>query len=172
MNIYPAIDILNGTPVRLRQGRYDDVTVYGEPLRMAERWSNAGAQWLHIVDLDGALEGTARNHGTIAEIAKEFPGLSIQLGGGNRSMSRLEEVFAAGVQRAVLGTSAVTDQDFVGKAFQRYENRIAIGIDARDGFVKVSGWTEDSKIGAIELARRLEQLGARLVIYTDISRDG
>jgi len=172
MNIYPAVDILNGQAVRLRQGRKEDVTVYGRPLEMAQRWERAGAEWLHVVDLDGAFEGSPKNHQSIAEIAATIPQIKIQVGGGMRSMSALEQVFHAGVRRAVLGTSAVTDSKFVKEALKQWGDRIAIGIDARDGIAKVSGWTEDSRIGAVELARRLEGEGAKRVIYTDIARDG
>ncbi len=172
MNIYPAVDILKGQAVRLRQGRADDVTVYGQPLEMAQRWFLAGAQWLHVVDLDGAFEGKPANHDVIARIASSLPNLKVQVGGGIRNITTVENLLTAGVQRVVLGTSAVNDLQFTGDALQRFGERIAIGIDARDGIAKVSGWTEDSRIGAIELARRLENLGARLVIYTDISRDG
>jgi len=172
MNIYPAVDILKGKAVRLKQGRADDVTVYGQPLEMAQRWFNAGAQWLHVVDLDGAFGGAPANHDIIAQIARALPKLQVQVGGGIRSMAVIENLFAAGVVRAVLGTSAVNDPKFTGEALKRYGDRIAIGIDARDGIARVSGWTETSQIGAIDLARKLEQAGARLVIYTDISRDG
>jgi phosphoribosylformimino-5-aminoimidazole carboxamide ribotide isomerase len=172
MNIYPAVDILNGQAVRLRQGRKEDVTIYGRPLEMAQQWAQAGAEWLHVVDLDGAFEGSPKNHAFIAEIASAIPGLKIQVGGGMRTMSALDQVFQAGVHRAVLGTSAVTDSAFVKEALKRWGNRIAIGIDARDGVAKVSGWTEDSRLGAIDLAQRLENEGATRVIYTDISRDG
>lgn len=172
MNIYPAVDILKGQAVRLRQGRKEDVTVYGRPVEMAQRWADSGAEWLHVVDLDGAFEGVPRNHASIAEIAAAVPRLKIQVGGGMRNMTALDDVFSIGVRRAVLGTSAVTDSRFVNEALARWGDRIAIGIDARDGIAKVSGWTEDSKIGAVDLARRLEGEGARLVIYTDISRDG
>jgi phosphoribosylformimino-5-aminoimidazole carboxamide ribotide isomerase len=172
MNIYPAVDILNGQAVRLRQGRKEDVTVYGQPLEMAQRWARAGAEWLHVVDLDGAFEGSPKNHASIAEIAAALPALRLQVGGGMRSMSILDRIFNSGVRRAVLGTSVVTDSSFVHEALKRWGDRIAIGIDARDGIAKVSGWTEDSNVGAIELARRLENEGAKRVIYTDISRDG
>jgi phosphoribosylformimino-5-aminoimidazole carboxamide ribotide isomerase len=172
MNIYPAIDILGGQAVRLRQGRKEDVTVYGHPLDMARRWAEAGAEWLHVVDLDGAFEGSPRNHASIREIATALPQLKVQVGGGIRNIAAVETIFAAGVRRVVLGTSAVADAAFVAKALQIWGDRIAIGIDARDGIAKVSGWTEDSRIDAIELAQRLESEGATLVIYTDISRDG
>jgi phosphoribosylformimino-5-aminoimidazole carboxamide ribotide isomerase len=172
MNIYPAVDILKGQAVRLRQGRKEDVTVYGRPVEMADRWARAGAQWLHVVDLDGAFEGKPMNHASITEIARAVPALKVQVGGGMRSMAALEGVFQAGVQRAVLGTSAVMDSEFVKEALKTWGERIAIGIDARDGVAKVSGWTQDSDISALELARRLENDGASVVIFTDISRDG
>jgi phosphoribosylformimino-5-aminoimidazole carboxamide ribotide isomerase len=172
MNIYPAVDILKGKAVRLKQGRADDVTEYGQPLAMAQRWFNAGAQWLHVVDLDGAFGGLPANHEIIAQIARTLPKLRVQVGGGIRNMAVIENLFAAGVQRAVLGTSAVNDPKFTSEALKRYGDRIAVGIDARDGIARVSGWTETSQIGAIDLARKLEDQGARLVIYTDISRDG
>jgi phosphoribosylformimino-5-aminoimidazole carboxamide ribotide isomerase len=172
MNIYPAVDILNGKAVRLLQGRKEDVTVYGQPVEMARRWARAGAEWLHVVDLDGAFEGKPRNQKSIAEIVSAVPQLKVQVGGGMRSMAILESVFAAGAQRAVLGTSVVTDPSFASEALKTWGDRIAIGIDARDGMAKVSGWTEDSRINAVELAKRLEGEGASLVIYTDISRDG
>jgi phosphoribosylformimino-5-aminoimidazole carboxamide ribotide isomerase len=172
MNIYPAVDIMKGQAVRLRQGRAEAVTVYGKPLEMAERWFNAGAEWLHVVDLDGAFDGRPANHDVITQICRSLPGLKIQVGGGIRNISTVENLLTAGIQRVVLGTSAVNDAQFTGEALQRFGERIAIGIDARDGIAKVSGWTEDSRIGAIDLARRLEGMGARLVIYTDISRDG
>jgi phosphoribosylformimino-5-aminoimidazole carboxamide ribotide isomerase len=172
MNIYPAVDIFKGKAVRLKQGRADDVTIYGQPMEMAKRWFDAGAQWLHVVDLDGAFGGAPANHDIIAQIARTLPELRVQVGGGIRSMAVIENLFESGVQRAVLGTSAVNDPKFTSEALKRYGDRIAIGIDARDGIARVSGWTETSQIGAIDLARKLEQEGARLVIYTDISRDG
>jgi phosphoribosylformimino-5-aminoimidazole carboxamide ribotide isomerase len=172
MKIYPAVDILGGQAVRLRQGRKEDVTVYGRPIEMAHRWASAGAEWLHVVDLDGAFKGSPRNHSSIAEITASVPHLKIQVGGGLRNMEALEQVFRAGVRRAVIGTSAVTDTMFVKNALKQWGDRIAIGIDAQDGIARVSGWTEDSNMGAIELARRLEGEGAKRIIYTDISRDG
>lgn len=172
MNIYPAVDILSGQAVRLRQGRREDVTVYGQPLEMAQRWAKAGAEWLHVVDLDGAFEGGPRNHASITEIVAAFPGLKVQVGGGIRTMAALDSVLRTGVRRAVLGTSAVVDPEFVKSALRSWGDRVAIGIDARDGIAKVSGWTEDSQLNAVELARRLEGEGATVVIYTDIARDG
>jgi len=172
MKIYPAIDILQGKAVRLRQGRAEDVTVYGRPLEMAQRWRRAGAEWVHVVDLDGAFDGVPRNLDVVAQIAQTLPTLRLELGGGIRNMATLEEVLGTGVYRAILGTSAVANPAFVAEALKQYGSRVAVGIDARDGVARVSGWTEDSRIGAIDLAQRLERLGALLVIYTDIARDG
>jgi phosphoribosylformimino-5-aminoimidazole carboxamide ribotide isomerase len=173
MNIYPAIDILNGKAVRLLQGKAENATVYGDPVEMAHRWIAAGATWLHIVDLDGAFEGDPRNRGIVRRIAQTFPEVHVQLGGGIRSMEALEEVFDAGVARAVLGTSLVTDTTFAGEALRKYPDRVVMGIDARDSLVKVAGWAEETYIDAISLAQRLaEDFGARMVIYTDIARDG
>jgi phosphoribosylformimino-5-aminoimidazole carboxamide ribotide isomerase len=172
MKIYPAIDILGGKAVRLKQGRAADATIYGEPVEMARRWVGKGAEWLHVVDLDGAFEGTPRNLGLLREMAAAVPAAKIQVGGGIRTMSVVESLLGAGIQRVVLGTAAVQDPDFVKHALVERRDNVAIGIDAREGKVKVSGWTEDSNIEAIELARRLQSIGAHLVIYTDISRDG
>jgi len=172
MTIYPAIDILGGQAVRLIQGRKDQMTVYGDPIEMATKWVNKGAEWLHVVDLDGAFEGKPKNLGVLRNMAAAVPKAKIQVGGGIRSMSTVGLLFDAGIERIVLGTAAVQDQEFVKNALAKHSGRVAIGIDARDGNVQVSGWTEDSQIGAIDLARRLQDAGVRLVIYTDISRDG
>ena len=172
MTIYLAIDILRGQAVRLIQGRKDQMTVYGDPIEMATKWVNKGAEWLHVVDLDGAFEGKPKNLGVLRNMAAAVPKAKIQVGGGIRSMSTVGLLFDAGIERIVLGTAAVQDQEFVKNALAKHSGRVAIGIDARDGNVQVSGWTEDSQIGAIDLARRLQDAGVRLVIYTDISRDG
>ena len=172
MKIYPAIDILGGKAVRLKQGRAADATVYGDPLEMASKWVGKGAEWLHVVDLDGAFEGKPRNLDLLRDMAASVPTAKIQVGGGVRSMSVVESLLDAGIQRVVLGTAAVQNPDFVKAALAERTHNIAIGIDAREGTVHVAGWTEDSNIGAIELAKKLQDLGAHLVIYTDIARDG
>jgi phosphoribosylformimino-5-aminoimidazole carboxamide ribotide isomerase len=172
MKIYPAIDMLGGKAVRLIQGRKTDATVYGDPLEMAGKWVRKGAEWLHVVDLDGAFEGAPRNLPVLREMAAAFPNAKIQVGGGIRSMPVIENLLDAGIQRVVLGTAAVQDPDFVKKALKAQPHNVAIGIDARDGNVQIAGWREDSHITAIDLAKRLQELGARLVIYTDIARDG
>ena len=172
MRIYPAIDILNSKAVRLTQGHRDQATVYGEPIEMAAKWVSQGAEWLHVVDLDGAFEGKPKNLNLLRDMARAVPNAKIQVGGGIRSMSIVESLLDAGIQRVVLGTAAVHDQEFVKNVIEMQPHNVAIGIDARDGKVQVAGWTEASELGAIELARKLQDIGARLVIYTDISRDG
>jgi phosphoribosylformimino-5-aminoimidazole carboxamide ribotide isomerase len=172
MKIYPAIDILGGNAVRLKQGLKTEVTLYGDPLEMASKWVSKGAEWLHVVDLDGAFEGSPKNLHILREMVAAVPGAKIQVGGGIRKMSVVDVLLNAGVRRIVLGTAAVQDQEFVKHLLAIEAHSVAMGIDARDGFVQVSGWTQSSSVGAIELARRLQDLGAEIVIYTDISRDG
>jgi phosphoribosylformimino-5-aminoimidazole carboxamide ribotide isomerase len=172
MNIYPAIDILGGKAVRLKQGRKAEATVYGDPLEMASKWVSKGAEWLHVVDLDGAFLGKLKNLDLLRDMAAAVPYARIQVGGGIRSMTVLDSLLDAGIQRVVLGTATVQDPGFVKEALTLQPHNIAVGIDALDGNVQVSGWTENSDIRAIQLARKLQDLGARLVIYTDISRDG
>ena len=172
MKIYPAIDILDGKAVRLRRGRRADATVYGDPLEMATKWVSKGAEWLHVVDLDGAFLGRLKNLDLLREMAAAVPLAKIQVGGGIRSITVVESLLDAGIQRVVLGTAAVEDPAFVKQALKQQPHNIAVGIDALDGNVQVAGWTENSHIRAITLAKRLQELGARVVIYTDISRDG
>jgi len=172
MKIYPAIDILDGKAVRLRRGRRADATVYGDPLEMATKWVSKGAEWLHVVDLDGAFLGRLKNLDLLREMAAAVPLAKIQVGGGIRSITVVESLLDAGIQRVVLGTAAVEDPAFVKQALKEQPHNIAVGIDALDGNVQVVGWTENSHIQAITLAKRLQELGARVVIYTDISRDG
>src|SRR2546422_483604 len=172
MRIYPAIDILGGKAVRLKRGRKAEATVFGDPLEMATKWVSKGADWLHVVDLDGAFLGKLKNLDLLREMAAAVPLAKIQFGGGIRSMAVLESLLDAGIKRVVLGTAAVQDIAFVKQAVTDQPHNIAICIDALDGNVQLFGWTEDSHIGAIPLAKRLQEFGARLVIYTDISRDG
>ena len=172
MKIYPAIDIMGGKAVRLKQGRKVDATVYGDPLEMAIKWVGRGAEWLHVVDLDGAFSGRLEHLDLLSEMAAAIPDAKIQVGGGIRNMTAVNSLLDAGIQRVVLGTAAVEHPEFVAWALRDWPEQVAIGIDARDGNVQVAGWTEDSRIRAIDLARKLQDLGARLVIYTDISRDG
>src|SRR5438477_8503619 len=161
MKIYPAIDVLGGKAVRLKQGRKAEATVYGDPLEMAAKWVGKGAEWLHVVDLDGAFLGKLKNLELLREMAAAVPLAKIEVGGGIRSMSVVESLLDAGIQRVVLGTAAVQDPGFVKEALTLQPHNIAVGIDALDANVQVSGWTEDSHIGAIGLARKLQYLGAR-----------
>ncbi len=170
--VFPAVDLLGGKCVRLRQGSYSDVTVYSEdPLAVAFSFKKAGAGHIHIVDLDAARTGKPANSPIIAEIARQT-GLFVQTGGGIRNMEILETVLGSGISRAILGTVAVKDRKFTAEALKRYGNRIAVGIDSRNGKVAVQGWTEATEMKTLDLARLIESEGAETVIFTDISRDG
>lgn len=173
MIIYPAIDLLGGHCVRLRQGDYAQVTVYNtDPLDMARQFQAAGAPWLHVVDLDAAKSGIPVHAELIARIRRET-GLQIQTGGGIRQMSHVQTLLEDfGIDRIVLGTAAVRDRAFTEKVLQLYPDRVAIGIDARNGEVSVDGWTQGSGLKALDFAKMMASVGARLAIFTDISRDG
>lgn len=172
MQIYPAIDIKNGQCVRLRQGKFDDVTIYGDdPMKVAERWVESGATYLHIVDLDGAREGTSYNHRIIQQLTERFD-IPIQIGGGIRSMRDIEEKLSLGVARVILGTVAVKNPDLVCDAVKAYGEKIAVGIDAINGRVAINGWEEVSPISALELCVKMKNYGVKTIIYTDISKDG
>ncbi|MDD4796860.1 MAG: 1-(5-phosphoribosyl)-5-[(5-phosphoribosylamino)methylideneamino]imidazole-4-carboxamide isomerase [Eubacteriales bacterium] len=172
MIIYPAIDLKGGACVRLAQGDMHKATVYGDPLEMAKRFAQAGSAWLHVVDLDGAFAGEARNLKIIAAIVEQT-GLLVQTGGGIRTMAHiggmLEDV---GVQRVILGTAAVEQPGLVRAAVRRYGRRIAVGIDAKGGKVAVKGWAEDTGVDAQKLAQDMKEMGVQTIIYTDIARDG
>lgn len=169
--IYPAIDILGGNCVRLYKGDYDRQTIYGSPIEMGKRWELQGAEWLHLVDLDGAKQGQAVNHKVIEQIAAEVR-LKLQVGGGIRTMQQVEAYLESGVERVILGTAAIKDPLFVKQALKRFGEQIVIGIDAKEGKVATEGWIEASTISALELIQQLVDAGARHVIFTDISRDG
>jgi phosphoribosylformimino-5-aminoimidazole carboxamide ribotide isomerase len=172
MIIEPAIDLKDGRVVRLLKGDFDTVhQVAEDPLITARAFADAGANYIHMVDLDGAKSGRRINADLVRQVAQQTP-LRIELGGGIRSMADLEEVFAAGVSRAVIGSAAVTDPDFVREAVRRYGDRIAVGVDTRDGKVKTAGWLEDSGLDYLDVARSMEQLGVRTLIFTDIETDG
>ncbi len=172
MIIYPAVDIRNGRCVRLLQGRFDSETVYGcDPVEMAKKWASIGAEWLHVVDLDGARSGASKNRSIIADIVKQV-GISVQTGGGIRTIDDIDEVMALGAARAVLGTAAVKNPQLAKEAVDKYRDRIAVGIDAKDGKVAMEGWETISGQDAVEFAKRIEQLGVSVIIYTDISTDG
>ncbi len=171
MIIYPAIDIKDGRCVRLLQGRFDDETVFGSPVEMAKKWASMGARWLHTVDLDGARSGKSENRRIVSEIAA-VTGLPVQLGGGIRTMKDIEEVLGLGIQRVILGTAAVNNPQLVREALQKFPGRIAVGIDAKEGRVAVEGWEKVSSHTAIDFAKTMEQLGCKVIIYTDIATDG
>ena len=172
MIVFPAIDVLAGRAVRLKQGDYARVTVYNEdPVAQAAIFAGAGATWMHVVDLDGARDGVPGNARIIERIVSET-GINVEVGGGIRSLSVLERLSAAGVQRMVLGTVLVTDPIFVREAVAAFGERIVAGVDARDGVVAIDGWRAGTKTPARELVTELIDLGIRHLVYTDISRDG
>ena len=172
MQIFPAIDLRGGQVVRLYQGDYDQETVYGaDPRAQARAFLDAGAQYLHVVDLDGARDGTMENFDSIAAIARQG-GLFIEVGGGIRTEDRIRRYLDLGVSRCILGTIAVKDFTFTARMAQAYGDQIAVGVDARDGYVAVNGWKELSQERGVDFCRRLRDVGVRTIIYTDISRDG
>lgn len=172
MIIFPAIDILAGKCVRLHQGRYDAVTVYADdPSEVAKAWQSQGAEWLHVVDLDGAKDGRPVNLAAVAKIAAQVD-LPVQYGGGARTEADLRRLFNIGVRRIVLGTTLITDPEFTEKAVAEFGDRLVAGIDARNGKAAVAGWREDTDVDATELAVELQSRGVARVIYTDISVDG
>jgi phosphoribosylformimino-5-aminoimidazole carboxamide ribotide isomerase len=172
VTIYPAIDLKNGRCVRLAQGRADAETVYfDDPVEPARAFLAAGAEWVHVVDLDGAFDGVPRNLAQVARIAAT--GLRVQCGGGMRTLDVVEEAFHAGVQRVVIGTRACHDPEFVAGLARRFGGaRLAVGIDARDGRVAVRGWVDLSTVRAEALARQVCDLGIETIIHTDIATDG
>lgn len=171
MTIYPAIDIKHGACVRLVQGVAEMETLYfDDPLEPARRFKEEGAEWVHVVDLDGAFTGEPQNTGAIASICQL--GLKVQLGGGIRRIEDVEAAFAAGVARIVVGTRACQDKGFVVDLAERYGTRIAVAIDAREGKVAVKGWVETTEQPAVALAQSVSEVGIETIIYTDISTDG
>ena len=172
MVILPAIDLKNGCCVRLEQGMPDKEKVYsGDPAEMARAWVRQGAQWLHVVDLDGAFAGKPKNL-TALEAIRAAVDIPIQFGGGNRTMDTLKLVFNLGIDRAVLGTAALREPEFLHAACAEFGDRTAVGIDARGGKVAVKGWSDVTDTDAIEFAGEVARQGAGLIIYTDIARDG
>lgn len=172
MIILPAIDLKDGAVVRLYKGSFDTVhQVASDPVTVARAFQEAGAKWMHMVDLDGARDGVRRNADLVRAVSDL--GLQVELGGGIRSMADLEAVFALGVTRAVIGSAAVSNPDLVAQAIAAYgADRIAVGIDARDGKVKTSGWEVDSGLDYLEFAQSMVNLGVKKIIFTDIETDG
>lgn len=170
--IYPAIDLRNGKCVQLTQGDYNKETVFREdPVEVAKEWEQQGAQWIHLVDLDGAKEGHPVNDEMIGHIAKAV-NIPVQIGGGLRSMADVELLLERGVSRVILGTVIIEKPDFVEEALRKHSDKVAIALDARDGFVATRGWLETSQVRADELALQLVDKGAGTFIYTDIAKDG
>ena len=172
MNIIPAIDLLGGKAVRLLKGDYNKVTVYSDdPAAVAESFERAGAEYLHVVDLDGAKDGTTANFETIKKIT-ERTSLSVEVGGGIRTLERVKQYIDIGVDRVIIGTAAVTDPEFLSEAVRLYGEKIVVGVDIKDGFVAIKGWLEVSALSCKEFCKKLEDLGVKTIICTDISKDG
>ena len=173
MLIIPAIDLKDGQCVRLRQGRMEDSTVFsGDPVDIAGRWVEAGARRLHLVDLNGAFVGEPVNGGVVRAIAKAYPDLPIQIGGGIRSAETVRAYLDAGVSYVIIGTKAVKEPDFVAEVCGEFPGHIIVGLDAKNGLVATDGWAEVSEVKAVDLARRFESDGVSAIVYTDIDRDG
>ena len=172
MYIYPAIDLYEGKAVRLYKGDYDQMTVYSEnPAEVAKAFAAAGAKHIHLVDLEGAKKGEPANLSTIRSII-EAADLFVEVGGGIRNLETIEQYRSIGVDRVILGTAAVTDPQFLEAALAKYGEKIAVGVDIKDGFVAIKGWTEKSEVTAEAFFDKMEKLGVKTVICTDISRDG
>lgn len=172
MLIFPAIDLYGGKAVRLYKGDYTQMTVYSDnPLSVARDFENKGAKWVHLVDLEGAKVGTTPNIGVVESIAKNTS-LKCEIGGGIRSMETVEKYFAAGVKRVILGTAAVTDEAFLVSAVEKYGERIAVGVDIKDGMVAIKGWIEKSEYDAFDFCEKMQKIGVKTIICTDISKDG
>lgn len=172
MILFPAIDLKEGRCVRLKQGDMDQVTIFNDdPAAQAATFEGQGFQWLHVVDLDGAFAGKPMNAAAVEAILQRvrFP---VQLGGGIRDMKTVEGWLGKGVARVIIGTAAVRDPGFVREAAKAFPGKVAVGIDARDGFVAVEGWAETSALAADDLGRRFEDAGVAAIVYTDIARDG
>lgn len=172
MYIIPAIDLIDGRAVRLQKGDYAKVTVYSnDPLEVARGFERDGAKLLHVVDLDGAKDGTTANFDTVRKIVNNTS-LSVEIGGGIRDIERVERYIEAGVDRVIIGTAAVTDPDFLKEAVRRFGEKIVVGVDVKDGFVAIKGWLEVSKLSCMDFCRQLCDMGIKTIICTDISKDG
>lgn len=171
MQLYPAIDMLDGNAVRLRQGRRDDVTIFGNPVDLAAKWREQGATYLHLVDLTAAFDGQTKHLPLIREVIRAFGG-NVELGGGLRTMADIALRIEAGVTRCIIGTAAIEHPELAKEACRAFPGQIAVGLDAKDGFVATRGWVETSALTAAEVALRMRDMGVSTLIYTDISRDG
>ncbi len=172
MNIFPAIDLIDGKAVRLLKGDYAQKTVYNDdPVNVVKDFKASGAKFLHLVDLDGAKHGTTDNFNTVKRIVAEG-GLFVEIGGGIRSIETVDEYFDIGVDRVIIGTAAVTDPEFLKSAINKYGEKIAVGVDIKDGFVAIKGWLEKSSFTLFEFCEKMQNLGVKYLICTDISKDG
>ncbi len=172
MNIFPAIDLVDGKAVRLFKGDYAQMTVYNEnPLSVAQEFEKAGAKYIHLVDLEGAKNGDTPNINVVTAIAGQT-NLFTEIGGGIRSMKTIETYLSVGVDRVILGTAAVTDEDFLREAVATYGEKIAVGVDMKDGFVAIKGWTEQSTYDCHTFCKKMQDFGVKTLICTDISKDG
>ncbi len=171
MQILPAIDIFEKKAVRLFKGDYNQMTVYGTPIEMATSFVNKGASYIHLVDLEGAKVGEPSNFETVSQVIKSV-GIPCEIGGGIRNMNTVDKYVNVGADRIILGTSAVSDKTFLNEAIREFGKKIAVGVDARDGIVSISGWTQQSGIPAIEFIGEMLSLGIDTIICTDISKDG
>ena len=172
MKIFPAIDLFDGKAVRLLRGRYEDMTIYSDdPPQIGRDFAAAGAEYIHIVDLEGAKDGTTPNFDTVCRI-KEASGWFCEIGGGIRSMEVIRRYMDAGIDRVILGTAAVTDRAFLEEAVAAYGEKIAVGIDLKDGYVAIKGWTEKTQLTAVDFCEQMQALGVTTIIVTDISKDG
>ena len=172
MDLYPAIDLRGGKAVRLLRGDYDNMTVYSDtPLAVAKKFKESGASFLHLVDLDGAKDGDTPNFEIIGEIVRESR-LKVEVGGGIRSMQTVERFLALGVMRVILGTAAITDPQFLLEATERFGEKLAVAVDIKDGFVATHGWTQTSAESCFDFCEKLQKIGVKIVICTDISKDG
>lgn len=172
MIIFPAIDILDGHCVRLIQGDYNQEKVYSDsPVDMAKQWEKKGAAYIHIVDLNGAKTGDSSNQEIITTIANTVK-IPVQVGGGIRSLETIQAYLENGVSRVIVGTAAITDQNFLKEAVRQYGDKIVVSLDAREGYVATDGWTDTSDVRAIDLVKKLEDIGVATIVYTDIAKDG
>lgn len=170
--VIPAIDLRNGKCVRLRQGKFSEETVYDtDPIKVALKWEEEGAKYLHIVDLDGALAGHPINTELIIKIAATVK-IPVQTGGGLRTETQIQHLLDNGISRAIIGTAACESEDVVNPLIKRFKSKLAIGIDACEGLVQTRGWTNTTSLNAVDLAVRLDKMGAENLIYTDTKRDG
>lgn len=172
MKIFPAIDLFGGKAVRLYKGDYANMTVYSDnPVEIALDFKKSGAKYMHVVDLEGAKNGQTPNIETIKKLAS-IPDLFVEVGGGIRSIEVIERYINAGVKRVILGTSAVTDPEFLVSALKKFGDKIAVGVDIKDGYVAIKGWTEKSNAEGFEFCKKMQDLGVKTIICTDISKDG